>query len=68
MDLIVGRFADAHLAVLSDDELTQLEHLIELPDPDLYAALTGARAIPPDYAGSMFERMRGFRAWEVGGA
>lgn len=68
MDLIVGRFADAHLADLSDDELTQLEHLIELPDPDLYAALTGARPIPPAYDGSMFERMRGFRAWEVGGA
>lgn len=65
MDLIVGRFADAHLADLSDDELDQLEQLIELPDPDLYAALTGARPIPPEYDGTLFARMRGFRAWEV---
>ncbi len=43
MDLIIGRFADAHLTELSDAELTELEQLIELPDPDLYAALIGAR-------------------------
>jgi len=65
MDLIVGRFADAYLAELSDAELTQLEQLIELPDPDLYAALTGAGAIAPAMAGSVFERMRSFRAWEA---
>ena len=64
MDLIVGRFADAHLADLSDAELTELEQLIEWPDPDLYAALTGAADVPPAMAGAVFERMRRFRAWE----
>ena len=44
MDLILGRFADAEIADLGDDELAQLEHLIEVPDPDLYAALTGDSA------------------------
>lgn len=66
MDLIVGRFADAHLAALSDAELTELEQLIELPDPDLYAALTGTGGIPPALAGGVFERMRSFRGWEAG--
>jgi antitoxin CptB len=66
MDLIIGRFADAHLADLSDAELTELEQLIELPDPDLYAALTGAGDIPPAMARGVFERMRTFRAWEAG--
>lgn len=66
MDLIVGRFADAHLADLSDAELSELEQLIELPDPDLYAALTGAGAIPSAMVGSVFERMRTFRVWEAG--
>ena len=42
MDLILGRFADAEIATLTDAELTDLELLIEVPDPDLYAALTGA--------------------------
>jgi len=45
MDLILGRFADAAIASLSDDELDRLEHLIEVPDPDLYAALTGDKPL-----------------------
>ena len=66
MDLIIGRFADAHLADLTDAELTELEALIELPDPDLYAALTGAGPTPPEMAGKVFERMKSFRGWEAG--
>ena len=66
MDLIVGRFADAHLVDLSDAELGELERLIELPDPELYAALTGAGSVPAAVRGSVFERMRTFRAWESG--
>ena len=66
MDLILGRFADTEIADLGDTELAQLEHLIELPDPDLYAALTGARPVPPEMACGVFERMRNFRGWEHG--
>ncbi|MDO9560205.1 MAG: succinate dehydrogenase assembly factor 2 [Bradyrhizobium sp.] len=58
MDLILGRFADAEIAILGDDELAQLEHLIELPDADLYAALTGNKPLLPEYAGALFERIR----------
>jgi antitoxin CptB len=62
MDLILGRFADAEITNLSDGELGDLEILIEVPDPDLYAALTGA--IPPaaEHAGALFERIKAFRA------
>ena len=66
MDLIIGRFADAHLVDLTDAELTELEALIELPDPDLYVALTGAGPTPPEMAGKVFERMKSFRGWEAG--
>ena len=62
MDLILGRFADAEIANLSDDELSELERLIEIPDPDLYAALTGDRPLAPDDAGVLFERIKSFRA------
>ena len=62
MDLILGRFADAEIATLGDDELGQLEHLIEVPDPDLYGALTGDKPLSPEYAGALFERIKSFRA------
>jgi antitoxin CptB len=62
MDLILGRFADAEIASLGDDEVAQLEHLIEMPDPDLYAALTGDKAPAPEYANPVFDRIKSFRA------
>jgi antitoxin CptB len=62
MDLILGRFADAEIENLSDDELAQFEFLMDVPDPDLYAALIGN--IPPaaEYANGVFERIKSFRA------
>jgi antitoxin CptB len=62
MDLILGRFADAEIAAMRDDELAELERLIELPDPDLYAALIGDTPLDPEYATALFERIKAFRA------
>ena len=58
MDLILGRFADAEIAGLTDQELAELEGLIEVPDPDLYAALTGDKALSPEYASALFDRIK----------
>jgi antitoxin CptB len=63
MDLILGRFADAEIADLSNTELAELECLLEVPDPDLYAAVIGDRPAP-DEAGALFARIRAFRAVE----
>ena len=56
MDLIVGRFADRTINALSDAELTEFERLIEVPDPDLLAWITGAADIPLAYDGPLFRR------------
>ena len=66
MDLILGRFADAEIANLTDEELTELERLIEVSDPDLYAAVAGDKVLPADIAGPLFERIKAFRAVEEG--
>jgi antitoxin CptB len=62
MDLILGRFADAEIAGLTDDEMDQLERLIEVPDPDLYAALIGDVPLAGEYANGLFERIKSFRS------
>jgi antitoxin CptB len=66
MDLILGRFADAEIEALSDSELEALERLVDVPDPDLYAALTGNRPIAPEHTGPLFERIKRFRAVDHG--
>jgi antitoxin CptB len=62
MDLILGRFADAEIAGLTDAEVAQLEHLIEVPDPDLYAALSSGALLAPEYRTRLFDRIKSFRA------
>ena len=62
MDLILGRFADAEIEVLPEDELAQLEQLIEVSDPELYAALTGKIALASEYANGLFDRLKSFRS------
>src|SRR4051794_5145981 len=62
MDLILGRFADAAIADLTDAELGQLEQLIEVPDPDLYAALSGDVLLAPEFRNRLFDRIKSFPA------
>jgi antitoxin CptB len=46
-DLLLGGFIRAHVDTLNDADLTALEALLELPDPDLADWLTGRQPIPP---------------------
>jgi antitoxin CptB len=64
MDLILGRFADAEITRLTDEELAQFERLIEVPEPDLYAALTAGAPLPPHDRSVLFRRLRSFRPGE----
>lgn len=58
MDMILGGFADAHIGDMSDADIADLERLLELPDPDLYAALSGGQPLAPDYANGIFLRIK----------
>jgi antitoxin CptB len=58
--LIMGRFADAFLDRLNEDELARFEHLIEVPDRDLLAWVTGEEAVPKDYDSALLRKLREF--------
>jgi antitoxin CptB len=60
MDLILGRFADAQIGSLGDAELDQLERLLEVNDPDLYAAITGDKVLPAEVDGALLVRIKAF--------
>lgn len=60
MDLILGRFADAEIANLSEPELIELGTLLEVNDPDLYAAITGDMVLPADVTGALFARIKAY--------
>jgi antitoxin CptB len=60
MDLLMGRFADAALADLSDAELDEFERLLDVPDHDLFAWLTGEAETPPNYDTPLFKRLGAF--------
>ena len=60
MDLIMGRFADAEIGTLTDAELEVFERLSALPDPELYAWITGKRPVAPEHDTDVFRRLRAF--------
>jgi antitoxin CptB len=60
MDLIIGRFADAHIDTLDDTGLDDFERLIEAPNAALYAWVVGAEAVPADYDTTVLRQLIGF--------
>jgi antitoxin CptB len=60
LDLIMGRFADHAIDDLTADELVQFEGLIEVPDRELLAWVTGETDVPAAHDTSLFRRLRDF--------
>jgi antitoxin CptB len=46
MDLILGGFADREIATLTDGEMDQYEHLLEVQDADILSWVTGTSPTP----------------------
>jgi antitoxin CptB len=65
VDLITGRFADAHIGTLSEAEVDDFERLMDVPEPELLAWVTGAEATPAAYDTALFRKMCDFRAGGV---
>ncbi len=60
MDLIVGRFADAHIGALDETALDDFERLIEAPNADLYAWVSGAATVPANYDTAVLAKLKAF--------
>jgi len=62
MDLIMGRFADAYIDRLDDASLDDFERLIEVPNAELYAWVTGDEAAPADHDTTVLRQLIGFHS------
>lgn len=60
-DLILGPFADRHVASFSPAELDWFEALLEQPDQDLYAWIVGTAPTPAVYDGEIMNKIKQFR-------
>ncbi|HEX3501429.1 MAG TPA: succinate dehydrogenase assembly factor 2 [Stellaceae bacterium] len=61
IDLLVGSFAERHLADFSATELDRYEVLLDNDDGDLFAWITGRAPPPPEYDDEILRRLRNFR-------
>ncbi len=60
MDLIMGAFADAEIAEMSDADLTGFEALIEAQDQDMLNWMTDKTPVPDAFDTPVFRRMKAF--------
>ena len=57
MDIVVGTFVQGRIAQSDAAELQELERIIEIPDQDLLAWLTGAQPVPDDQKSALLQEM-----------
>jgi antitoxin CptB len=62
MDLIVGRFADAHIDKFDDGALDDFERLIEVPNAALYAWVTGDESAPAEHDTAVLRQLIAFHS------
>jgi antitoxin CptB len=60
-DLLLGSFAERHIADFSKEQLDHYEALLENDDGDLYDWITGRAAVPVERDGEMMRLLRAFK-------
>lgn len=60
-DLILGRFADAHLAEMTADDLADFEQILDRIDPELMDWITGREPVPANLRSPVLDRLLAFR-------
>ena len=62
MDILLGRFADAELARLTEAEMDEFEQILEAIDRDLLAWLTGEAQLPAEFDGPLMRKLLAFHS------
>lgn len=60
-DLLLGSFAEEHLAGMSEAQLDRYEALLAENDAELFDWIIGRASPPPEHDGEVLRRLRSFR-------
>lgn len=60
MDLVLGRFADAHIQSLNETDMDEVDRWLEIPDQQMFAWVNGSEPPPPQFDTLLFRRLRDF--------
>ena len=60
MDILLGKFADASLAAMSEAEMDEFEVILDAIDRDLLAWLTGEAPLPQEYDTPVMRKLMEF--------
>ncbi len=61
LELMLGRFADAHLGDLAPGQLDGYEALLANPDPDIYQWLSGEKLAPAALDDGLMNLLKNFK-------
>jgi antitoxin CptB len=65
MDWVLGKFADARLASMSEAELDEYERWLDVPDQQIFAWVNGAEAAPAEFDTALFRALVIFHRGEA---
>ncbi len=61
LDLLLGRFADRHMASLTPQQLDLYEALIDQPDPDIYNWISGRESPPAAHDNEVLQLIKNMK-------
>ena len=62
LDLLLGRFADRHMASLTPQQLDRYEALIDEPDPDIYSWISGRESPPAAHDNDVLKLIKNMKS------
>jgi len=58
MDLLLGRFAEAHIPGFAEAQLEAYDSFLANSDPDIYNWITGQEAVPANIVSDVFDKLK----------
>jgi antitoxin CptB len=60
VDLLLGRFADARVPMMGEENLAAFEALLDVPDPQILAWITGEEDVPREQDSRFMQELIAF--------